>query len=260
MVLGDRVTVKCGVSLYDGIVLEDDVFVGPGRHVLQRPAPPQRQAPRRATRGPSCETGASLGAGAILLPGVHGRPLRDGRRGLARDARRSGLRPRLRQPGARPRPRLPLRNQPRASTERSADCSCGRRYRARRGGRGERGGMSAGAAAHRSAGRVRRSRGRLPRASARRSTPRSRACSSRGRFILGEEVARFEEEFAAFLGVAHVVGCANGTEAIALALLAAGVTARGRGPAARQHLRPDARRRAAGGRQAAPVRRGCGRP
>ena len=44
-----------------------------------------------------------------------------------------------------------------------------------------------------------------------------------GWFILGEEVARFEEEFAAFLGVEHVVACANGTEAIALALLAAGV-------------------------------------
>src|SRR5262249_30968761 len=44
-----------------------------------------------------------------------------------------------------------------------------------------------------------------------------------GWFILGEEVARFEEEFARWLGVEHVVACANGTEAIALALLAAGL-------------------------------------
>jgi dTDP-4-amino-4,6-dideoxygalactose transaminase len=43
-----------------------------------------------------------------------------------------------------------------------------------------------------------------------------------GWFILGQEVARFEEEFARWLGVAHVVACANGTEAIALALQAAG--------------------------------------
>jgi dTDP-3-amino-3,4,6-trideoxy-alpha-D-glucose transaminase len=43
-----------------------------------------------------------------------------------------------------------------------------------------------------------------------------------GRFILGEEVSAFEREFAAYLGVADAVGCANGTEAIALALLAAG--------------------------------------
>ena len=45
---------------------------------------------------------------------------------------------------------------------------------------------------------------------------------SSGWFILGEEVRRFEEEFAAALGVSHVVACANGTEAIALALAAAG--------------------------------------
>jgi dTDP-4-amino-4,6-dideoxygalactose transaminase len=44
----------------------------------------------------------------------------------------------------------------------------------------------------------------------------------RGWFVLGEEVARFEEEFARAIGVAHVVACANGTEAIALALAAAG--------------------------------------
>ena len=46
----------------------------------------------------------------------------------------------------------------------------------------------------------------------------------RGWFVLGEEVARFEEEFARAIGVAHVVACANGTEAIALALAAAGAT------------------------------------
>ncbi len=46
---------------------------------------------------------------------------------------------------------------------------------------------------------------------------------SSGWFILGDEVARFEEEFARFLGVEHVVACANGTEAIALALRAAGL-------------------------------------
>jgi aminotransferase EvaB len=46
---------------------------------------------------------------------------------------------------------------------------------------------------------------------------------SSGWFILGEEVERFEEEFARWLGVEHVVACANGTEAIALALLGAGV-------------------------------------
>jgi dTDP-4-amino-4,6-dideoxygalactose transaminase len=45
----------------------------------------------------------------------------------------------------------------------------------------------------------------------------------RGWFVLGEEVRAFEEAFARFLGVAHAVGCGNGTEAIALALQAAGL-------------------------------------
>jgi dTDP-4-amino-4,6-dideoxygalactose transaminase len=44
----------------------------------------------------------------------------------------------------------------------------------------------------------------------------------RGRFILGEEVASFERELAGYLGVARAVACGSGTDAIALALLAAG--------------------------------------
>jgi len=45
---------------------------------------------------------------------------------------------------------------------------------------------------------------------------------SRGRFILGEEVAAFERALASRLGVARTVACASGTDAIALALSAAG--------------------------------------
>ena len=41
--------------------------------------------------------------------------------------------------------------------------------------------------------------------------------------ILGPNVARFEREFAAWLGARHCVGVANGTDAITLALWAAGV-------------------------------------
>jgi len=43
------------------------------------------------------------------------------------------------------------------------------------------------------------------------------------RFILGPEVQAFEEEFAAYLGVRHCVGVANGTDALAIALRALGV-------------------------------------
>lgn len=41
-----------------------------------------------------------------------------------------------------------------------------------------------------------------------------------GYYILGPELEKFEAEFAQFLGVKYVVGCASGTEAIYLALAA----------------------------------------
>jgi dTDP-4-amino-4,6-dideoxygalactose transaminase len=44
-----------------------------------------------------------------------------------------------------------------------------------------------------------------------------------GRFVLGPEVQTFEAELAAYLGVRHVVGVANGTDAITIALRALGV-------------------------------------
>jgi dTDP-4-amino-4,6-dideoxygalactose transaminase len=44
-----------------------------------------------------------------------------------------------------------------------------------------------------------------------------------GRFILGPNVRAFEEEAAAYLGVEHAVGVANGTDAIVLALDALGI-------------------------------------
>jgi dTDP-4-amino-4,6-dideoxygalactose transaminase len=48
---------------------------------------------------------------------------------------------------------------------------------------------------------------------------------TRGSFILGPEVADFEREFAEYLGAAHVVGVANGTDAITIALRSMGVRA-----------------------------------
>jgi dTDP-4-amino-4,6-dideoxygalactose transaminase len=45
----------------------------------------------------------------------------------------------------------------------------------------------------------------------------------RGRFILGAEVAAFEREFATYCGATHAVGVGSGTEALHLALAAAGV-------------------------------------
>jgi len=46
---------------------------------------------------------------------------------------------------------------------------------------------------------------------------------SSGRFILGEEVERFEEEMASYIGTKYAVGCASGTDALQLALMAYGI-------------------------------------
>jgi len=42
-------------------------------------------------------------------------------------------------------------------------------------------------------------------------------------FIMGENVVAFEKEAADYLGVAHAIGCANGTDALHLAMLARGL-------------------------------------
>ncbi len=49
-----------------------------------------------------------------------------------------------------------------------------------------------------------------------------RVCDSQG-FILGPEVEALEHEIAALTGAVDAVGCASGTEALWLALVAAGV-------------------------------------
>ena len=69
VVIGDRVTVKCGVSVWDGTRLEDDVFVGPDVTFSNdlRPRSGVRLESHPAT---VVREGASLGSGAVLLPGV----------------------------------------------------------------------------------------------------------------------------------------------------------------------------------------------
>ena len=63
---------------------------------------------------------------------------------------------------------------------------------------------------------------------------RCREISENTRFVGGPDVARFEERLAEACGTSHAVGCANGTDAIQLALRAAGI---GRGD---RVLLPDA--------------------
>ena len=68
-VVGDRVTVKCGVQLWNGVTLEDDVFVGPNATFTNDPFPRSRLLPLEFART-LVRRGASIGANATLLPGI----------------------------------------------------------------------------------------------------------------------------------------------------------------------------------------------
>jgi acetyltransferase-like isoleucine patch superfamily enzyme len=69
VVVGDRVTIKNGVQLWDGMRIEDDVFVGPNVTFSNDKFPRSRQRPEFFS-GIVIERGASIGAGAVVLPGV----------------------------------------------------------------------------------------------------------------------------------------------------------------------------------------------
>jgi acetyltransferase-like isoleucine patch superfamily enzyme/dTDP-4-dehydrorhamnose 3,5-epimerase-like enzyme len=69
VVIGDRVTVKCGVQLWDGVRIEDDVFIGPNATFTNDPFPRSRQRPKGFLPA-LIKKGASIGANATLLPGL----------------------------------------------------------------------------------------------------------------------------------------------------------------------------------------------
>ena len=69
VVIGDRVTVKSGVQLWDGLRVGDDVFIGPNVTFTNDKYPKSGNVNFKllTTR---IEAGASIGGGATLLPGV----------------------------------------------------------------------------------------------------------------------------------------------------------------------------------------------
>jgi acetyltransferase-like isoleucine patch superfamily enzyme/dTDP-4-dehydrorhamnose 3,5-epimerase-like enzyme len=69
VIVGNRVTVKCGVQLWDGITLEDDVFVGPNATFTNDSFPRSKQYPQSFERT-IIRKGASIGANATILPGL----------------------------------------------------------------------------------------------------------------------------------------------------------------------------------------------
>jgi len=69
VVLGDRVTVKCGVQLWDGLRVGDDAFIGPNATFSNDKFPRSKQH-QAAILQTHIGNGASIGAGAIVLPGL----------------------------------------------------------------------------------------------------------------------------------------------------------------------------------------------
>jgi UDP-2-acetamido-3-amino-2,3-dideoxy-glucuronate N-acetyltransferase len=69
VIVGNRVTIKCGVYLWDGVRLEDDVFVGPNAAFTNDRFPRSRQYLNKFTET-IIKQGASIGANATILPGI----------------------------------------------------------------------------------------------------------------------------------------------------------------------------------------------
>lgn len=70
VVIGDRVTVKSGVQLWDGLRVGNDVFIGPNASFANDRFPRSRQKPEKFLVT-TLHDGASIGAGAVVLPGLN---------------------------------------------------------------------------------------------------------------------------------------------------------------------------------------------
>lgn len=69
VIIGDRVTIKSGVQLWDGLRVDDDVFIGPNVTFTND------KHPKSGNKNFLClqthiEKGASIGGGSVILPGI----------------------------------------------------------------------------------------------------------------------------------------------------------------------------------------------
>lgn len=69
VVIGDRVTVKSGVQLWDGLRVGNDVFIGPNV-TFTNDKHPKSQNTNFKLATTWIEDGVSIGGGATLLPGI----------------------------------------------------------------------------------------------------------------------------------------------------------------------------------------------
>jgi UDP-2-acetamido-3-amino-2,3-dideoxy-glucuronate N-acetyltransferase len=69
VVIGNYVTVKSGVQLWDGLRIEDNVFIGPNATFTNDLMPRSKVYPEHFS-GITLKRGSSIGANVTLLPGV----------------------------------------------------------------------------------------------------------------------------------------------------------------------------------------------
>ncbi|MCX7302991.1 MAG: WxcM-like domain-containing protein [Hyphomicrobiales bacterium] len=69
VVVGDAVTVKCGVQLWDGVRIGSGVFIGPNATFTNDLFPRSKVYPEKFLQT-VVEDGASIGANATILPGI----------------------------------------------------------------------------------------------------------------------------------------------------------------------------------------------
>ncbi|TCM64365.1 acetyltransferase-like isoleucine patch superfamily enzyme [Acinetobacter calcoaceticus] len=69
VVIGNNVTVKSGVYLWDGLRIGDEVFIGPSVTFTNDKKPRSKQYPEEFLQT-VVERGASIGANATILPGI----------------------------------------------------------------------------------------------------------------------------------------------------------------------------------------------
>ncbi len=69
VIIGDNVTIKCGVQIWNGITIDDDVFIGPNVTFANDKYPKSKNI-TFALQHTHIKKGASIGAGAVILPGI----------------------------------------------------------------------------------------------------------------------------------------------------------------------------------------------
>ncbi len=69
VVICNNVTIKNGVQVWDGSLIEDDVFIGPNVTFTNDKMPRSKNYLNKL-QGPHIKQGASIGANATILPGI----------------------------------------------------------------------------------------------------------------------------------------------------------------------------------------------